>query len=88
VLVWPFQAETGPDGKDQPRVSRLQSLVAKAHSVHDTRPKVVDHHICAVEQMQDFFPRLVALQVKRQALLVAIQRAEDRIVQTVRIRTE
>ncbi len=80
VLVRPCQPITRADGIDELRVALFQRLIAEPHTLHHARAEVVDDDIRLIDQRQHACARILPFQIQRQTALVAVERAEDRIL--------
>ena len=73
ITIRPALAITGDRHVDQPRVDRLERLVADAQLVHHTGAKLLQHDVVFTHQLLDHLDRLRALEVEGDAALVAVQ---------------
>ena len=79
-------AEAGADGVDDAWVERAAGVVAEAHAVHHAGAEVVDDDIGAGDQRLHRRHALGVAQVEGDAALVAVEAAEDRVVDPLRRR--
>jgi hypothetical protein len=65
--------ESGNAGVDQARVELGKLLVADAHVVEKSWPKVLDDNVRVLRQIPEDLPPFLALEIERQAALVAVE---------------
>ena len=70
--------EPGHGQHHEARVSLLQELEAQPESVEHAGPEVLDEHVSAVDQLQQYLAIRLVLEVERDGLLVAVGREEVR----------
>ena len=73
VLIGAGLAVAGDRHIDQPRVDRLQRLIAQAQARHDTGAELLEQDVMALDQLTHNLQRLGLLEVQGQAALVAIE---------------
>jgi hypothetical protein len=85
VRIGPFGPNAGADGKGDARIDRRQRLVAEPHTLHDPGAEVVDDDIAAFDEPADDGASRFRPQVQRDAALVAVEAAENRVQRTGRV---
>jgi hypothetical protein len=71
-----------PDRVDDARIERAAVLVAQSHALHHAGAEIVDDHVRAGDQRAHGLHVLGALEIERDAALVAVEAAEHRVVVT------
>jgi len=66
-------AVTGDRHVDQPRVDRLERLIADAQLVHHSGSKLLEHDVVLAHQLPDYLDRLGTLEIEGDAALVAVE---------------
>src|SRR5688500_7661865 len=78
--IWAFPgprvAEAPDSGVDQPRVSLVNGLVAKAEAVHDANAEVLDNSVCCIDEGEHAFAFGWLFEVDDHAALVAVDACE------------
>ena len=70
---------------DQPRIDLLQMLGPQPALAHRARREVLDHHVGRLQQLHQHRPALGRVGIEREALLVAVEVAEEAAAEALQL---